>query len=209
MGDFGVIWPDRKAERIENKLLCTVEAHVCPFAEQVTADDTQQKLLCEIVYAILRYLHVDHWHVSQQIRIKISSVRMQLFNHLGAHVWSLPCACTPPALHFVVCTAAVVEIANVGAIKNLLFQALVHLVVYMTCPSSRGIPRSDLRRILCEDLTKVLGAFAAGIESLEEMNVAFESGAFVGRRVFGEAGHGRMEQLPCRPAQFLLGSLVA
>jgi len=55
----------------------------------------------------------------------------------------------------------------------------------------------------------MLAALAAGIQPLEEVDVAFQRGALVFGRLVREARHDGVEVLPGRAAEFCFGGLVA
>jgi hypothetical protein len=58
-------------------------------------------------------------------------------------------------------TPTIIEITDITAIKQRLFQTLVDFVVDVTAPCSGGAARGDLGRELLEDGAKVGGALAA------------------------------------------------
>ena len=60
-----------------------------------------------------------------------------------------------------ICTSTIIEITDVATIEELLLQALVDFVMYMTRPCCSCGPRGDLRRKFGKNLSEVCCAFAA------------------------------------------------
>ena len=79
----------------------------------------------------------------------------------------------------------------------------------MARPRRRGAPTAHLRRELGQDLAEVRRALAAGVQALEEVDVGFEGGAFVGGGRVGEARHDGVQVLPGCAAELGFGGFVA
>ena len=89
-----------------------------------------------------------------------SARRSALAPFLGLCVRTVPRARW--TVDIVLGASAVVEVADLGAVEDLLCQRSVHLVVDVAGPGRRRRPRGDLRREFGEDLLEVACTLAAG-----------------------------------------------
>lgn len=100
------------------------------------------------------------------------------------------------ALLLIVSTAAIVEISKVVAVEQRFLQPLVDLVVHETCPSCSRVARTDLRRVLSEQLLEVSRAVPARVQACKQLDEGLEREGIVFGRLFGEASHHSVEELP-------------
>ena len=102
---------------------------------------------------------------------------MQQWREQKTYPHTLPLArLHPPKLRtlfilLILSAATIIKVANLRTVKHGLAKLLVDLIMHMAAPSGRRAARRDLRRELLENQTKVLGALAAGVQALEEVDV--------------------------------------
>ncbi len=97
--------------------------------------------------------------------------------------------CSGHGLLLIVAAAAVVEVADVGAVEDGFPLAFVNQIVHEARPCRSAGPRGCLWGVFLENRLKVLGAFAARVQAGEEEEVVLERVLLIVRRLVREPGH--------------------